>query len=308
MKIAVIGAGAVGATTAYALMIGNLVNELVLVDVNRGRAQGEAMDIADGMTLIGSMSVHAGDYADCAGAEIVVVSAGANQRPGESRLDLVQKNLNVVRQVCRELERHWNGGVLLMVTNPVDILTYAAHRFLDLPVENVIGSGTVLDSARFRKYLSRHCRVDGRNVHAYVVGEHGDTEVFLWSRVNIAGVYVDDYAKLRDIAHPDRKGIADLVRTSAAEIIARKGATYYGVAVAVRRICEAILRDQHSILTVSGPLDGPYGLSGLACSLPSVVGRKGRHSILELPLAPNEEGALRHSAEVLQEVQREVGL
>ncbi|MDI6710493.1 MAG: L-lactate dehydrogenase [Bacillota bacterium] len=308
MKIAVVGAGAVGATTAYALMTGHLVNELVLVDINRARAEGEAMDIADGMAFVGPVSVYAGDYADCAGAGVVILAAGANQRPGESRLDLVQRNMDVVRQVCRELSRYWQGGVLLVVTNPVDILTYAAQRFTGLPPEMVIGSGTVLDSARFRKYLSRHCGVDGRNVHAYVVGEHGDTEVFLWSRATIAGVNVDEFCDLRGVPRPDRKVMADLVRNSAAEIIARKGATYYGVSLAVRRICEAVLRNQQSVLTVSGPLDGPYGLTGVACSIPSVVGRNGRERILELPLAPNEEGALRHSAGVLKKVQQDVGL
>ncbi|MDI6907571.1 MAG: L-lactate dehydrogenase [Thermoanaerobacterales bacterium] len=308
MKIAVVGAGAVGATTAYALMTGHLVNELVLVDINRARAEGEAMDIADGMAFVGPVSVYAGDYADCAGAGVVILAAGANQRPGESRLDLVQRNMDVVRQVCRELSRYWQGGVLLVVTNPVDILTYAAQRFTGLLPEMVIGSGTVLDSARFRKYLSRHCGVDGRNVHAYVVGEHGDTEVFLWSRATIAGVNVDEFCDLRGVPRPDRKVMADLVRNSAAEIIARKGATYYGVSLAVRRICEAVLRNQQSVLTVSGPLDGPYGLTGVACSIPSVVGRDGRERILELPLAPNEEGALRHSAGVLKKVQQDVGL
>lgn len=308
MKIAIIGAGVVGSTIAYALMTAQMVNEIVLIDIDGKRAQGEAMDIADGTALVGPVNLYAGDYNDCRDAGIVVFCAGANQRPGESRLDLIHKNLAVVRQVTGQLTRRWNGGVLLIVTNPVDVLTYAALKFTSLPSSQVIGSGTVLDSARFRKFLSRHCQVDGRNVHAYVIGEHGDSEVFAWSLATIAGVAIDEFCRQRDVPLPDKKLIADQVRNSAAEIIARKGATYYGVSLAVRRIVESILRDQQSILTVSGLLEGQYGESGICCSLPTIMGREGRHKVLELPLAPNELGALHHSAGILKQIQQEAGL
>ena len=307
-KIVVIGAGAVGATTAYTLMNSGLVNELVLIDIDRERAEGEALDIADGTPFAGPVQIYSGDYADCRDAWIVIFAAGANQHPGETRLDLCERNLKVVRDVVDRLMRHWTGGVLLMVTNPVDVLTYAALKYTGLPPERVIGSGTVLDSARFRHLLSQHCRVDARNVHAYVVGEHGESEVFLWSRSSIAGVELDEFCARRGVPTPDRKWFADGVRNAAARIIARKGATYYGVSLSVRRICEAIIMNQQSVLTVSGLIDGQYGIKDNAFSLPSVVGREGRLQVLELPLAPNEEGALRHSDDVLRKVLRNSGL
>lgn len=307
-KIGIIGAGRVGATVAYTLMLSGLATELVLVDVDQGRAEGEAMDLADGTAFTGPIRIYAGEYADLNDADIVVVCAGASQRPGESRLDLVQRNYRVLGEVLTPLMGHWTDGVLLIVTNPVDVLTYAAFKISGLPASKVIGSGTVLDSARFRHLLSLHARADVRNVHAYVVGEHGDSEVFLWSKATIAGVAIDEFCRYRGIPEPDREYIAARVRRAAAEIIARKGATNYAVSLAVRRIVEAILHDQHSILTVSGLLEGLYGLSGTCISLPSVVGSGGRQQVLELPLDDAEREALYKSVQVLQAVQRQIGV
>jgi L-lactate dehydrogenase len=308
VKIAVIGAGAVGATVAYTLLTADLANELVLIDINRERAAGEAMDIADGTPFTGPVRIYAGDYEDCREALIVVFTAGANQHPGETRLELAARNTKVVREVIDRLLRHWSGGVLLMVTNPVDVLTYAALRFSGLPQNAVIGSGTVLDSARFRHLLSRHCRVDGRNVHAYVLGEHGDSEVFVWSRAAIAGIHVDEFCDRRGVPRPDRRELSERVRRAAAEIIARKGATYYGVSLSVRRICEAVVRDQESVLTVSGLVEGYCGVTETAFSLPTVVGRRGRLKVLDIPLAPEEQQALCRSAGILKQAQRDNGL
>jgi len=308
VKVVVVGAGAVGATVAYTLLTADLANELVLIDINRDRAEGEAMDIADGTPFTGPVRIYAGDYEDCRDALIVIFAAGANQHPGETRLELAARNVKVVRDVMDRLLRYWNGGVLLMVTNPVDVLTYAALRFSGLPENAVIGSGTVLDSARFRYLLSRHCRVDGRNVHAYVLGEHGDSEVFVWSRAAIAGIHVDDFCDRRGVPRPDRQDLSERVRRAAAEIIARKGATYYGVSLSVRRICEAVVRDQESVLTVSGLVDGYYGVTDTAFSLPTIVGRRGRVKVLDIPLAPEEQQALCYSAGILKQAQRDNGL
>lgn len=308
VKMAIIGAGAVGATVAYTLIIADLVNELVLIDIDRARAEGEAMDIADGTPFAGPVKIYAGDYEDCRDALVVIFAAGANQHPGETRMELAVRNLKVIQSVVGQLLHHWNGGVLLVVTNPVDVLTYAALRFSGLPENAVIGSGTVLDTARLRYLLSRHCLVDVRNVHAYVLGEHGDSAVFLWSRAAIAGISVDEFCDWRGVPRPDRKRFGEQVRGAAAEIISRKGATFYGVSLGVRRICEAIVRDQESVLTVSGLIDGYYGITETAFSLPSIVSRRGRVKTMKPPLEASEESALCHSAGILRDVLRENGL
>jgi len=307
-KIGIIGAGRVGATVAYTLMLSGLVTEIVLVDADRAKAEGEAMDLADGTAFTGPVRIYMGEYADCRDASIIVFCAGVGQRPGESRLDLLQRNYEVLRDVLTALMRSWSGGVLLMVTNPVDVLTYAAYKIAGLPAGQVMGSGTVLDSARFRHLLSLYTRTDVRNVHAYVIGEHGESEVFVWSKATIAGVDIDEFCRRRGIPEPDREYIVARVRRAAAEIISRKGATNYAVSLAVRRIVEAVLHDQHSVLTVSGPLDGAYGLHGTCVSLPSIVGANGRRQVLALPLDPGEEAALRKSVAVLQDAQRQIGL
>ena len=307
-KVVVIGAGSVGATTAYNFASADWVDELVLIDINRNRAEGEAMDIADGTVFSGTVKVYAGNYEDTKDAVVVVFAAGANQRPGETRLDLAGRNLNVLRDVIEKLCKYWSGGVLLIVTNPVDVLTYAAQKFSDLPSNLVIGTGTVLDTARFRYLLSKHCKVDARNVHAYVLGEHGDSSVCVWSSNTIACVHVDEFCKHRGIPIPDRKEFSDKVKRAAAEIIARKGATYYAISLGIRRVCEAVIRNQNSVLTVSGLIDGQYGITGTAFSLPTVIGQKGRIEVLDISLHQEEEQELINSANILKQVQREHGL
>ncbi|MDQ0287379.1 L-lactate dehydrogenase [Desulfofundulus luciae] len=301
-KIAVVGVGAVGSATAYAVMMSGLVSELVLVDSNRERAEGEAMDLAHGASFIKPIRIYAGEYEDCRDADIIIFCAGVNQKPGETRLDLVQRNFAILKDTLPRLMPMEGDGVLLMVTNPVDILTYAALRLTNLPPNRVIGSGTVLDSSRFRYLLSQFCQVEPRNIHAYVVGEHGDTEVPLWSLANIAGIPVQEFCCWRGVPCLNPDEITRRVRDAAYEVIARKGATCYAIGLAVKRICESILRDENSILTVSGLVDGEYGITGVCLSLPSIVNRTGRVRVLAVPLAPQEEEALHHSARTLKSI------
>lgn len=307
-KIAVVGVGSVGASVAYALMVAGLPTELVLVDANRAKAEGEAMDLSHAAAFVKPIKIYDGNYADCRDADIIIFTAGASQKPGETRLDLVNKNFAILKDCLFRMMPERAETVLLMVSNPVDVLTYAAVKMSGLPPERVIGSGTVLDSSRFRHEISRHCRVDARNVHAYVVGEHGDSEVLLWSLANIAGTGIEEFCALKGIPFLNREEVDYRVRNAAYEIISRKGATYYAISLAVRRICESILRDEHSILTVSGLVDGAYGIDNCCLSLPAVVDARGRTDVLVLPLTGEEEKALRRSAEVLKEVIGKLGL
>ncbi|MCL6478968.1 MAG: L-lactate dehydrogenase [Peptococcaceae bacterium] len=300
-KIAVVGAGSVGSASAYALMISGLVNELVLVDIDKKRAEGEAMDLAHGASFVSPIDIYAGDYDDCHDADVIVFSAGASQKPGETRLDLIHKNLKVLRETLPLVIGPEGDAILLMVSNPVDVLTYAALRITGLPPNRVMGSGTVLDSSRFRFLVSEKCRVEARNIHAYVVGEHGDSEVLLWSLANIAGLGVEEFCCAHGAPYLDKAAISDQVRRAGYEIIERKGATYYAIGLAVRRICESIVRDENSVLTVSGLIDGDYGIRDVCLSLPSMVNRSGRVRTLAVPLSEEEEKALRHSANVLKE-------
>ncbi|HHW45140.1 L-lactate dehydrogenase [Desulfofundulus thermobenzoicus] len=301
-KIAVVGVGAVGSASAYAVMMSGLVSELVLVDINRERAEGEAMDLAHGASFIKPIRIYAGDYGDCRDADIIIFSAGVNQKPGETRLDLVQRNFAILKETLPHLLPLAGDGILLVVTNPVDVLTYAALRLTNLPPNRVMGSGTVLDSSRFRYLLSACCQVEPRNIHAYVVGEHGDTEVPLWSLANIAGIPVQEFCCWRGVPCIKTDDITRRVREAAYEVIARKGATFYAIGLAVKRICESILRDENSILTVSGLVDGQYGIQDVCFSLPSIVNREGRARVLSVPLAREEEEALKHSAGVLKSI------
>lgn len=303
-KVAIVGAGNVGATFAYALLLNGLVGEIVLIDIDRERAEGEAMDLNHAVPLSNPVRVWAGDYADCAGADVVVVTAGTAQRPDETRLDLVQRNADIFGDVIPSITAHNDKGILLIATNPVDVLSYVAWKHAGLPAGRVIGSGTVLDTARFRYLLGRHLNVDPRNVHAYVVGEHGDSEVPVWSLANVAGMRLDDYCRREgcDIAEAVRTDIAHQVRDAAYEIIKRKGATYYAVAVGLVRIVESILRDQHTVLSVSNLVPGYYGVDDVYLSLPAVLGQNGVERVLHLALDDDETEALRESASVLREV------
>lgn len=306
-KISVIGSGFVGATTAYTLALSGIAKTIVLIDINKDKAKGDALDISHGVPFISPVEVYAGDYSDAEGSDIIIITAGAAQKPGETRLDLVKRNTMIFKDIVAKLIKVNDTAIYLIVTNPVDILTYVTYKISGLPYGRVLGSGTVLDSARFRYLLSKHCNIDPRNIHGYIIGEHGDSELAAWSITNIAGVPIDNYCNLCGKACEKnfREEIFNNVVRAAYTIIDKKGATYYAVALAVRRIVEAIFRDENSILTVSSPLTGQYGVTDVALSLPSVVGRNGIVNILELPLSEEEIAAFKRSAEVISRVTQE---
>ena len=301
MRIAVVGAGHVGATFAYALLLRGLGSEIVLVDANRARAEGEAMDLAHAVPFAHPTRIWAGDYRDCAGAAVTVITAGAAQQPGESRLALLERNAAIVREAVRGIVHHNPAGILLIATNPVDVLSHEAWRVSGLPAERVIGSGTILDTARFRALLGRHFDVDPRNIHAYVLGEHGDSEVAAWSSATIAGVPIAAYSDAHSFScdRDDMDRIAQETRDTAYGIIERKGATYYAIGVGLSRIVEAILRDERSVLSVSTLIDGFAGIRDVYLSVPAIVGRNGIERVLRPSLNSGEVALLQQSARVL---------
>ena len=262
------------------------------------------MDIAHGLPFSRPMKIYAGDYSDLADCALIVITAGANQKPGETRLDLVRKNVAILGSIIPQIVAYNREAILLIVSNPVDILTWAAQKLSGLPAQQVIGSGTVLDTARLKYLLGEHLRVDSRSVHAVIIGEHGDSELAVWSGANISGVDLDHFCELRGfIDHRENmERIYKDVRDSAYEIIERKGATYYGIAAAVARISQCIVRDEHSILPVSVNLQGLYGVEDLCMSVPAVVGRDGAEKVLEIQLSPEEREAFQRSAKTLHEV------
>jgi L-lactate dehydrogenase len=310
-KIAIIGVGAVGATSAYALMISGLAAEIVLIDVNEHKAEGEAMDLAHGAPFVRPVNVRAGRYADCAGAQIVVITAGMPQKPGETRLDLVKKNVMIFQDMVPQIAAAAPNAILLVVSNPVDILTYATLRISGLPASRVVGSGTVLDTARLRALIGQRLHVDSRSVHAHVIGEHGDSEVVVWSRATVAGMPIDEFCVQRgtEPCSADMQAeIANQVRRAAYEIINRKGATFYAIGLAVRQIVEAILRDQDSVATVSTLMTGQLGIEDICLSLPCVVDRGGVEGVLVPRLNDEELSGFRQSAQVLHDTARAAGL
>ena len=306
-KIVIVGAGQVGATTAYTLLLSGLVSDLVLIDLNEKKVRGEVLDLGHGIPLCPPADIKAGTYADCEHADMVILTAGANQKPGETRMDLTRKNAEVFSSIVPEVMRYADKEViLLVVTNPVDVLTHLTWKLSSLPKGQVLGSGTVLDTSRLRYLLSHHTGVDARNIHTYVLGEHGDTELPAFSLTSIAGMTMDEYCALcRECQGSLHQTVQDefdeKVRKAAYAIIEGKGATYYAVALAVRRIVEAILRDEQSILTVSSPLEGEYGLHDLCLSLPCVLGGRGVEQLLPIHLDQEELEQLRASAVAIRE-------
>jgi L-lactate dehydrogenase len=301
-RVAVVGLGKVGSTFAYTLLLSGLASEIVLIDFNRDKAEGEAMDLNHAVPFTYSTRIWAGDYSDCAGAPITVLTASAPQLPGETRLDLVKKNAAIWSSIVPQVARHNPEGILLIATNPVDVLTYAAWKLSGLPPQRVIGSGTILDTARFRYLLSRHLGVDARSVHACIIGEHGDSEVPVWSLANVAGMRLPDFLKAQGIAH-DLAAMGNIflqTRDAAYRIVERKGATYYGVAAGLMRITEAILRDQKTVLSVSSLIHDYYGLDDLCFSLPTIVDRGGVEQVLRLTLDDDEVEELRRSGAILK--------
>src|SRR5438270_1549175 len=301
-RVAVVGTGNVGATFAYALLLSGWAAEIVLIDVNRAKAEGEAMDLNHAVPFAHPTHVWAGDFADCAGATVTVLAAGANTKAGESRLSPAMKNTEIWRDIVPKIVKHNPQGILLIATNPVDVLTYAGWKFSGLPSKRVIGSGTILDTSRFRYLLSQHFRVDAKSVHAYIIGEHGDSEVPVWSLANIAGMRLPEFCRVQGIPYDPRamEEIFRQTRDAAYRIVERKGATYYAVAAGLMRIVEAILRNQSTVLTVSSLIEEYYGIEDVYLCLPTVVGRSGVERVLRLELSPAEAAGLRRSAEVLK--------
>ena len=301
-RVAIVGLGNVGASFAYALLLSGLAAEIVLIDVNHAKAEGEAMDLNHAVPFTKPTRIWAGTYEDCAGAAVTVIAAGANQKPGETRLDLVHKNAKIFSAIVPEVVKNNPNGILLIATNPVDVLTYVSYKLSGLEPHRVIGSGTILDTARFRYLLSQHFGVDARSVHGFIIGEHGDTEVPVWSMANIAGMRLADYCAAHDVTC-DQKDLDEIfrqTRDAAYEIIQRKGATYYAVAAGLMRIVEAILRDQSTVLSVSSLVEGQFGLKDVCLSLPTVVSNRGIERVLQLVLSNDERVLLEKSASVLK--------
>lgn len=303
-KVAVIGCGFVGSSSAFCLMQSGLFSEMVLLDVNKDRAEGEALDIAHGVPLTRPMKIYAGDYDDIVDAAIIVITAGANQKPGETRLDLVKKNVEIFKTIIPEIADRHCMGMLLVVSNPVDILTFAALKISGFPKSRVIGSGTVLDTSRLKHLLGEHLGVDSRSVHAFIIGEHGDSEIAAFSSANVSGIPVHEFCELRGFYHHEKatKEFAEKVKNSAYVIIDKKQATYYGIAMAVKRICEVILRDEKSILPISTLMEGAYGIRDVVLSMPSIVGKDGVEMQVPIALSEQELKSLQESADLLKEV------
>ena len=309
-KVAIIGCGFVGAACAFALMQSGMFSEMVLIDVDKSRAEGEAMDISHGVPFAKPAKIYAGDYDDIRDAAIIVITAGANQKPDETRLDLVHKNVKIFQSIIPQIRESEYGGILLVVSNPVDILTYVAAKLSGFTENRVIGSGTVLDTARLKRAVAEHLTVDSRSVHAFIIGEHGDSEIAAWSGANISGIPLSDFCELRGhYKHEENTTrIAETVKKSAYEIIEKKQATYYGIAMSVKRICEVILRDEKSILPVSSMMYGEYGISDVALSMPAIVGKNGVETKVPIPLSDEELDRLRQSASMLRDVLDEAGM
>lgn len=303
-KCGVIGVGFVGATCAYTLAVSGLFSELTLVDMNEKKAKAEAADINHGVSFTRPCHVRAGGYDALAECGLIIIAAGANQKPGETRIELLGRNKRIMQAVIESIMAVNRHAILLIVSNPVDVLTHMAQKLSGLPAGRVLGSGTVLDTARLKYLVGQHLGVDSRNVHAFIIGEHGDSELAVWSSANVSGVDLADFCRItgKDYSFGAMHRIYENVRDAAYSIIDGKGATYYGIGMAVRRIAEAIVRDEHSVLPVSSLISGHYGVNDLCLGLPSVVGRGGVESVLDIPLSADELMQLQHSASGLRQL------
>jgi L-lactate dehydrogenase len=307
-RVALVGTGFVGSSYAFALLNQGITEELILIDINKEKAEGESMDLNHGLPFAPSRTkIRYGSYVDCGAANLVVITAGANQKPGETRLDLVEKNTKIFKGIVDEIMSSGFDGIFLVATNPVDILTYAVWKFSGLPKERVIGSGTLLDTARFRFLLGEYFDVDTRNVHAYIIGEHGDTELPVWSRADIAGTSIAEWSKNKEGFNPtDLDQIFFNVRDAAYHIIDRKGATYYGIAMGLVRLTKAIFQNENSVLTVSAYLDGEYGQNDIFIGVPAIVNRDGIRQVVELDLNNEEKEKFMNSVNVLKKAMEPV--
>ncbi|MBO0444614.1 L-lactate dehydrogenase [Vagococcus fluvialis] len=302
-KIIVVGNGAVGSSYTFALVTQNIAQEIGIIDIDKDKAEGDAIDLSHALAFTSPKKIYAANYSDCHDADIVVITAGAAQKPGETRLDLVNKNLKIFKSIVEEIVASGFDGIFLIATNPVDILTYATWKFSGFPKHKVIGSGTSLDSARFRQSIAELVGVDARNVHGYILGEHGDTEFPVWSHANVAGLQIYEWVK--DHPETDEEELVNLffnVRDAAYTIIEKKGATFYGIAVALARITKAILNDENAVLPLSVYLNGHYGLEDIFIGAPAIVNRHGIQNVIEIPLTDAEKEKYHYSAEKLKEV------
>ncbi|WP_368487689.1 L-lactate dehydrogenase [Clostridium sp. BJN0013] len=303
-KISIVGAGFVGSSTAFAIMMSGLASEIVIVDVNKAKAEGEAMDLAQGQSFVKPVSVRARDYKDTKDSNIVIITAGTAQKSGQTRLELIDKNYIIFKSIITEIVKYSSNSILLVVSNPVDILTYITYKLSGFPENRIIGSGTVLDTSRLRYMVSDELDVDIRDVHSYVMGEHGDSEIAAWSLTSINGIPLEEYYRLihKDFSKEYQEKILNCVRKAAYEVINRKGSTYYAIALSVKRIVEALFRDENSILTTSTLLNGEYGIKGVFMGVPCIIGSSGVKSILQIPLDENESKALENSAQILKKI------
>ena len=301
-KITILGAGNVGASVAYTFAVAGTCSDVVLVDINKAKAKGEAMDIRQGVSFGHNVEITDGTYEDAAGSDIVVVTLGLARKPGQTRLDLTQANVNIIKEVMPQVARYAPDAIYVVVSNPVDILTYTILKCTDLKPSQVIGSGTALDTSRLRSIIADHVGLSPNSIHAYVFGEHGDSSFIPWSIMNIAGVPVDEYCADQDHADLDEDEIIDEVRKAGAEVIKRKGATFYAIAMSVNKICDSILRDSNNIISVSTLMDGRYGISDVCLSLPAVIGSNGIVKEVSPKLTEAEVEKLQASAKALRNV------
>lgn len=302
-KVIVVGYGAVGSSYAFALVTQNIAQEIGIIDIDKDKTEGDAIDLSHALAFTSPKKIYSATYQDCHDADLIVITAGAAQKPGETRLDLVNKNLKIFKAIIADIMASGFDGILLVASNPVDILTYATWKFSGLPKSRVIGSGTSLDSARFRQAIADLVHVDARNVHGYILGEHGDTEFPVWSHANIGGLQIYEWVK--DNPEVDEEALVKVffkVRDAAYEIIEKKGATFYGIAVALARITKAILNDESSILPLSVYLDGEYGQEDIFIGAPAVINRQGIQHVIEIPLTDAEMDKMIHSASTLKQI------
>ncbi len=306
-KVTIIGAGSVGSTIAYTLAVQGQVSEIVMIDVNTKKALGEAMDIRQGTPFMQPCQIYAGSYEDAAGSDIVVVTSGIARKPGQTRLELCQINVNIIKSITPQIVKACPDALYVFVSNPVDILTYAFVKFSGLPEQKIIGSGTLLDSARLRTRIAENLAINQRDVHAFVLGEHGDSSFVPWSTVRINSLGINDYRERLNYREPfqaeiNKDEIENYIRTSGGKIIARKGATFYAIAVSVSDIIRTLLNGSDSVLCVSSMMHGEFGISNVCLSIPTIVNGQGIKGTLLPMLTPEEEDKLRHSADVLKEV------
>ncbi len=300
-KVVIIGCGAVGASIAYALSIQGTVSKLVLIDVNRDKAEGEVLDIGQGMLNFTPMEIYCGDYNDVADCDLIIVASGVGRRPGDTRLDLAKNNINIIKSVAENIKPHYNGAVILMVANPVDILTYVMYKELGIPSSKIFGTGTSLDTARFKYFLSQDLDVCVNNVHGYIIGEHGDSQFPVLSSINIAGTPFDEYCESENISI-NMDELVDRVKNAGAEVIKKKHATYYAIASTVCRIVNAVVKDEHAVLPVSTVECGSYGLDGVSIGLPCIVNAEGINKVLSLRLSDDENEKLKKSAATIKSI------